>query len=188
MTREELYQLGKESPAAVACIPLNFIPTAPKLLFDNGWRAEFWYYMVQYHDQSVFAPQYRMILRVPSANPTELQELSEATVCIGGAPEIVTAEFYELQNDYLDRCAAALEKDIPAEGELEELEAAWRRALPACLAAWFEEGGTVPPDTLPPPENLREYWERELASAIRSDDTQRILKAQGELQKAMRRQ
>ena len=188
MTGEELYRLGKESPAAIACIPLNFIPTVPKLLFDNGWRAEFWYYMAQYHDQSLFAPRYRMVLRIPSANSTELWELSEVTECIGGAPEIVTAEFYEVQNDYLDRCAATLEKDVPAEEELEELEAAWRRALPVCLAAWFEEGGTVQTGTFPPPENLREYWERELASAIQSDDTQRILDAQGALQKAIRRQ
>lgn len=186
MTGEELYRLGKECPAAAVCIPLNFIPTAPKLLYHNGWQAEFWYYMAQYHDQSIFAPQYRMVLRLPSAVPSEMRELTEVTVCIGSAPEMVTAAFYENQNRYLDQCVVMLEKEAPAAGELEQLEAVWRAVLPSRLAAWFEEGDTAPSDPFSPPENLREFWERELASAIQSDDTERIIKAQNELQKVVR--
>lgn len=186
MTGEELYRLGKESPAAVACIPLNFIPTVPKLAFDNGWQLEFWYYMFQYHDQSVFAPQYHMVLRFPSAIPVQMQELSDTSVCIGSAPEIVTVAFCEKQNGYLDRCAAAVEKDMSLPGEPEELETVWRQTLPACLGTWFDKGGKLWNDMLPPPKNLRAYWERELAEAIRCDNTERILNAQQELQKAVR--
>ncbi len=198
MTGQQIYQLGKSSPAARACIPLEFSPTAPLLSFCNGWIAEFWYYFANVQSQSLSEPQYYLALELPSGHPTKMLQLRETPAHIGNAPELITQEYYKKINDYLAFCAHQLENPIPSGEVISALHEQWLATLPAALRQWFDESEgamqppqphapSVPPAT-PVPEDPVHHWKKEMAKAIQEGDPQAVRKAQQEMKKANKKQ
>ena len=195
MTGRELYQLGKESPAGKACIPLNFSHTPPRIFHEGTWLAEFWYYVVDYNDESIFEPQFYLLLELPSGNPVQMRRLSDQCRCLGPAPEVVTEDYYHQMNRYLDACAELLKEESPGEGQVEALTQQWLDSQPQSLSRWlsrqdFTEQTPVQstqPVSEQPAEDLVAYWKQEMAKAVHSGDPQRINETQQQLLKAMQR-
>lgn len=190
MTGEQLYRLSKESPAAQVCIPLELIPTMPRLSYDNGWIAEFWYHREQYSDHSVYAPQRYLALRLPGAQPMELRTLHTELVCIGTAQELLTKDYYDRHNAYLERCAQILSREeaVAAE-EIEALQVQWQETLPRTLAEWINDCALcrqtkAKPNETPQPVNSVEYWQQEMADALDAGNMKRVQKAQKEMNRA----
>ena len=192
MTGEQLYQMAKSSPAAQACIPLNFEACAPRIRYKTGWIAEFWYYFSNINDGSIFYPQYYLAIDVPSGAPVQMLRLHESNACMGPAPELITTSFYENQLRYLEKCANLMEKGMPTQSDLEELEREWHAVHPKCLADWLCECNYEPicssasptTENHKTPCNLTEYWRREMAIAIRAGDSSAAQKAKLEMEKA----
>ena len=195
MTGQELYRLGKESPAGKACIPLNFSHTPPRIFFENTWLAEFWYYAVDYDEESVFAPQYYLLLELPSGNPVRMLRLSEQCRCLGPAPEVITEDYYQRMNRYLDNCAELLQEASPDNAQIDALLQQWLAGQPQALEQWLSRQNftTQVPSVRKQPaseqsaEDLVAYWKQEMAKAVREGDTQRINETQQQLLKAMQR-
>lgn len=190
MTGEQLYLLSKESPAAQVCIPLELIPTMPRLSYDNGWIAEFWYHREQYSDNSIYAPQRYLALRLPGALPMELRTVNTELVCIGTAQELLTKDYYDRHNAYLDRCAQILSREeaVTAE-EIEALQTQWQETLPKALTEWMNDRAlcrqtAAKPDGALQPANSVEYWQQEMADALDAGDMKRVQKAQKEMNRA----
>lgn len=190
MTGEQLYLLSKESPVACVCIPLELIPTMPRLSYDNGWIAEFWYYREQYSDKSVYAPQRYLALRLPGALPVELRTLNTELICVGTAQELLTKDYYEKHNTYLERCAQILSREeaVTME-EIEALQTQWQETLPMVLAEWMSGCAqciqtAAKPDETVQPVNSVEYWQKEMADALDAGDMKRVQKAQKEMNRA----
>lgn len=194
MTGTQLMQLGKSSPAARSCIPLNMDVTAPRLRYDNGWVAEFWYYASDYRNQSVGIPQFYLALELPAAHPVRFTRISRTACCLGQAPELARQEFYTAMQAYLERAAQAVKQGLPDQKLLDSLEEEWLRIQPAPLNRWLTENRektepvsqapTKQPGQAPAPENLVEYWKREMTRAIRAGDSQSAKRAQQEMNKA----
>lgn len=195
MTGQELYQLGKGSPAAQACIPLSFSHTPPRIFYEGTWLAEFWYYAVDYNEESVFEPQFYLLLELPWGNPVQMRRLSGSCRCLGPAPELVREEYYREMNRYLDACAELLAEDTPTEERIKALMQVWLAGQPQVLSKWLSrlEFSTQPPlqKTQPAPEqpaeDLVSYWKHEMANAVKSGDAQKTQEAQQQLLKAMAR-
>lgn len=195
MTGRELYQLGKESPAGKACIPLNFSHTPPRIFHEDTWLAEFWYYVVDYHDESIFEPQYYLLLELPSGNPVRMQRLLDECRCLGPGPEVVTEDYYQQMNRYLDACAELLQEESPSDGQVEALLQQWLGGQPQVLEQWLSRQNfttQAPPqrkETISEPsvEDLVAYWKQEMAKAVKAGNTQRINETQQQLLKAMQR-
>lgn len=195
MTGQELYQLGKESPAGKACIPLNFSHTPPRIFYEGTWLAEFWYYVVDYNDESIFEPQFYLLLELPSGNPVRMQRLSDQCCCLGPAPEVVTEEYYQRMNRYLDACAGLLREDSLSDGQMEALHQQWLTGQPQVLGRWLSRQNFTaqarPQGKQPAAEHSAEdlvaYWKQEMAKAVKAGDTQRINETQQQLLKAMQR-
>lgn len=193
MTAQELYQLGKESPAGKACIPLNFSHTPPRIFYEDTWLAEFWYYVVDYNDESIFEPQYYLLLELPSGNPVRMQRLSDDCRCLGPGPEVVTEDYYHQMNRYLDDCAGILQEDSPDGSRIEALLQQWFACQPQVMAQWLsrQDFTTQAPAQRTPPaseqsaEDLVAYWKQEMTKAVQAGDPQRINETQQQLLKAM---
>ena len=195
MTGQELYSLGKNSPAGKACIPLNYIHTPPRIFREDTWMAEFWYYVVDYDDESVFEPQFYLLLELPSGNPVRMQRLSTRCCCLGPAPEVVTEDYYQQMNRYLDDCAGILQEDSPDSSRIEALLQQWFACQPQVMTQWLsrQDFTTQTPAQRTQPaseqsaEDLVTYWKQEMAKAVKAGDTQRINETQQLLLKAMQR-
>lgn len=195
MTGRELYQLGKESPAGKACVPLNFSHTPPRIFYEDTWLAEFWYYVVDYNDESVFEPQYYLLLELPSGNPVRMQRLSDQCRCLGPAPEVVKEDYYQQMNRYLDDCAGILLEDSPDGSRIEALLQQWLACQPRVMAQWLSRQNFTtqgPPQREQPvseqsAEDLVAYWKQEMAKAVKAGDSQLINETQQQLLKAMQR-
>ena len=195
MTGQELYQLGKESPAGKACIPLNFVHTPPRLFFDGTWRAEFWYYVVNYDDEAVFQPQYYLHLELPSGHPVQMQRLSEQRICLGPAPEVIKDNYYQQVNQYMDACAELLQYKSADKIQIEALLQQWLAVQPQVLGKWLSQQHftsqepvqkqEMTPET--PAEDLVAYWKQEMTKAVKAGDPQRINETQQQFLKAMQR-
>lgn len=190
MTGEQLYLLSKESPAACVCIPLELIPTMPRLSYDNGWIAEFWYHREQYSDNSIYAPQRYLALRLPGALPMELRTVNTELICLGTAQELLTKEYYDRHNAYLEQCAQMLSREgaVTAE-EIEALQIRWQETLPKLLCDWMKDCAVyqktaAKPDGAEQPVNSVEYWQQEMADALDAGDMKRVQKAQKEMNRA----
>jgi len=195
MTAQELYQMGKESPAGKACIPLNFCHTPPRIFYEGTWLAEFWYYVVDYNEESVFEPQFYLLLDLPSGNPVRMRRLSDQCRCLGPAPEVVKEDYYQNINRYLDACVGLLQEDSPTGDRIEALLQQWLASQPQVMGQWLSRQDfttQAPPQrTQPaseqPSEDLVTYWKQEMANAVKAGDTQRISETQQQLLKAMQR-
>ena len=195
MTGQELYSLGKNSPAGKACIPMNYSHTPPRVFWEDTWLAEFWYYAVDYNDESVFEPQFYLLLELPSGNPVRMQRLSNRCCCLGPAPEVVTEDYYLSMNRYLDDCAEILQEAAPDVSRIEALLQQWIGCQPQVMAQWLsrQDFTTQAPiqRTQPAPEQAAEdlvaYWKQEMTKAVQAGDPQRIHETQQQLLKAMQR-
>ena len=195
MTGQELYSLGKNSPAGKACIPLNFSHTPPRIFREGTWMAEFWYYAVDYNDESVFEPQFYLLLELPSGNPVQMRRLSDQCRCLGPAPEVVPEDYYQQINRYLDDCAELLKEKNPGNDQLEAMTQQWLAVQPRLLSRWLARQNftaqapvqRMQPASEQPAEDLVAYWKQEMAKAVQSGDPHRIDKAQQQLLKAMQR-
>ena len=195
MTGQELYTLGKDSPAGNACIPLNFSHTPPRIFWADAWLAEFWYYAVDYNEVALFEPQYYLLLELPSGHPVRMQRLSTRCRCLGPAPEVISKEYYLRMNQYLEECANLLAEEMPTEDQMQALFQQWMAIQPQALGQWLslqDFGNPVEPqrkqaDTQPAAEDLISYWKQEMAKAVKAGDTQKIDEAQQQLLKAMQR-
>lgn len=135
----DLYQLGRVSVTAQTLIPRGFEPAAPRLRYDGGWMAEFWYCAEDARELA-----YLLTLRIPSGQPVEMRTLAyvngretKSAWCSSYLPPL-----YYIAEDYLDRCAAAVNAGEPGREELRALEEEWRAVLPdrlRMLIAWEEE-------------------------------------------------
>lgn len=198
MIGQEIYQLGKMSLAAKACIPLNFEHTVPRLSWQEGWVAEFWYYSMDNSNMALFEPQFYMALELPGGHPVKMYRLQKNSVCIGEAPELAGEPFYIAQNRYLERCSEVLKEEEPDTGILSELEGLWLEVQPAALQKWLQT--YTGKETLldkpadeeeksrkaVPPENLAEYWKREMARAIREGDSEAAGNARAEMNRVIK--
>lgn len=195
MTGQELFQLGKGSPAAQACIPLNFSHTPPRIFFEGTWLAEFWYYAVDYNEEAIFEPQFYLLLELPGGNPVQMRRLSGHCHCLGPAPEVVSEGYYREMNRYLDACAELLAEDAPTKERVEALMQVWLANQPEVLGNWLSRqpfSTQAPPPIIQsvpelPAEDLVSYWKQEMAKAVKNGDTQKIQEAQQQLLKAMER-
>lgn len=194
MTGQQIYRLGKGSAAAKACVPLEFLHTPPKLSYDGGWIAEFWYYAADNRDHALYEPQFYLALELPGGHPVKMLRLQRKAVCMGVAQELAENAYYQKLNGYLESCTRLLSGETPDPGALEELEGQWMRTHPALLAAWFGETGeeaASPRESAPPkpgaapaPDDMAAYWKQEMARAIREGNAQALKKAQLEMEKA----
>ena len=190
MNGVQLMQLGKTCAAAQTNIPLNLTPTVPRLMWKDGWVAEYWYYFFSDTDFAIYAPRYYMALRVVGGWPEEMRRLSGAQNCLGDSTDLFDPGFRARQMAYLNRCADMITQTKPNQKQLNDLAEEWLRTLPAPLRAWF--GKTNEPQhpaadaeaAEPSPHSLPEYWEKEMAEAIRAGDYERAEKAQKEMKKA----
>ena len=195
MTGEELYQLGKGSPAAQACIPLEMGHTAPRILFCGEWQAQIWYYRTDYMDKSVFAPAFTLVLELPAGNAVRMEKLEGRLRCLGAAPEVVDPEYYQRLHSYLDQCAALMDQPIPEEGQLTKLEAEWYGLLPEVMKGWFagrlpetgEVSEIVQTEPEPASENLAQYWKNQMEKAVKLGDEKMFREAQQSYLKAMKK-
>ena len=197
MTGMEIYLLGKNSSAARACVPMNFEHTAPRISRSDRWIAEFWYYSSNIVDTAIYEPQYYMAFELPGGHPVEMRLIKEKSVCIGGAPELLAAEFYEKQNQYLEKCAELISRDTPSDADIKDLENMWFSTLPkalrkelsskagvyAALRKVSEDEEKCEKEYLP--DNLMSYWKNEMARAIRKGDSEEAKRAQKEMDKAI---
>lgn len=174
MKGTEIFALGKESAAAEAAIPLAFVHTAPRMRFKGAWQAEFWYFIKDPADDSICAPQFYLVLAVPSGHLVEFQTL-DGGQRIGFAPELASQEFYDALQLYLQRCDAL----VPEEKFLQALAAQWLSTLPKALRVRFEQ---APPPEFSPAKSPASLAEM-LAAAIRAGDAAAIRKLQTEMQK-----
>lgn len=123
LTGKLLYELGRSSTLVRQQIPWEWLPTAPRLRYeDGGWIAEFWYCA-----QNGVRPGWYAAFHLPSGKPVEVRQLTRnawvpfSSFWTDGyqPPEYLMAE------DYLNCCAAAVHGGEPTEAILEQLNAWW---------------------------------------------------------------
>ncbi len=193
MNGEELYQLGKSGSAARVCVPLNFCHTPPRISFEETWQAEFWYYLVDYDEEAVYSPQYYLQLELPSGKPVRFSRLKKSNSCLGPVPELAADTYYQLQNQYLQACAALIEQENPDLGQIELLQRQWLEIQPKMLMRWLA-GQKLEPGELPrqeaddptPAMDLVSYWKQEMWKAVKAGDTAKADEAQEALLEATR--
>lgn len=174
MNAEELYELASESPAGQACVPINLQHTAPRLVWREGWTAEFWYYRED-DNGGVFAPRYYMSFRLPGGAPLEFRTLEGGPVCLGPAPELLDPAYWDSVNRYLEDCAGLTE--APEEALCRTLAERWSSTLPSPLREWMRvrelEAAGVPTARAagePVPGDLPGYWKGQMEAALKAGD------------------
>lgn len=192
----QLMQLGKNCAAAQTNIPLNLIPTAPRMIWKDGWIAEYWYFFYSVEDHAIYAPQYYMALRVLGGWPEEMRRLHGNETCLGDSEELFDPKFRAGQMAYLNRCADMITQAKPNQKQLNDLAEEWLRTLSSPLRAWFTKqetpkqtatGQNADAEPEAQPRDLLEYWENEMSDAIRAGDYERAEMAQKEMRKAQKR-
>lgn len=190
MTEKNLIQLGKSSPAARACIPMEFEPTAPLISWDNGWIAEFWYYFTDVVNQAIYMPQYYLALDLPGGNPIKMERLTDDFCCLGAASELVDNGYYGRQNEYLKNCVALIKKGMPSQEDVLKLQELWIESLPQILKNVLEGKSNFPycqsdsPEkTEYKPQSLIDVLKIEMYKAVQNNDANEIQRIQNEMKK-----
>lgn len=135
MTGKEIYALGKASPEAKVKVPLSLVHTAPRLIFAQNWRAEFWYFMQKVDGKTVYvsAPRLCLTFELPSKKLLDFKSFKGSDKdTLGTAPELISKEFYLFLNDYLNFCGLITTKTPDAE-TLTQAEKMWKQTLPQFL-------------------------------------------------------
>ena len=150
---------------------------------------------MDYDDESVFEPQFYLLLELPSGNPVRMQRLSPRCRCLGPAPEVVTEDYYLHMNRYLEECVTLLSEESPTDDQMEALLQHWLKIQPRVLGQWLSSQDLANPAApqmkqsgdQPLAEDLVSYWKQEMAKAVKAGDSPRINEAQQQLLKAMQR-
>lgn len=127
ITGKALYELGRSSMAVKTVIPRAWLPTAPRLRYQHGWIAEYWYCADGKQDACYYAS-----LRLPSGLPLELKQLDKnAHVSFGGCwTDAYLPPAYLRAEDYLDFCATVIQAGEPTEKLLAQLNEWWEALMP----------------------------------------------------------
>lgn len=125
-----LYELGRNSRAVREKMPWEWLPTAPRLRYENGWIAEFWYCTEIARQVGYYAA-----FRLPSGEPVEVQKLDENAhaAFVGFWTDTYLPPQYLKTEDYLECCAAAIRGGEPTAEILEQLTAWWESLMPQQL-------------------------------------------------------
>lgn len=192
MTSKSIFELGKSSPAAKACIPLEFEPTVPLISKNKGWIAEYWYFFTEISDQAIYVPQYYLALEIPGGNSIKMERLSEDVCCLGAAPELIDNEYYNKQNLYLEECAKLMQKSDPTSEEILALQRLWLDCLPAKLKTVLKDRSAFPSyrecseiKSEYIPESLIDVLKLEMAKAIQKGDASEICRIQNEISRLL---
>lgn len=192
MTGKEIHRLGTCSDAARACIPMHLQQTAPRLVWNEGWAAQFWYYEVDGEDLTVREPQFFLELELPSGHPIQMKRLTVHPASLGEGKDILEPSFHLFLEDYLDRCTGLLE-GAPDQLCAEKLLSMWAVTHPFPIARWFQEHQKEETGKISSSENAEDlllrqdpvaYWKREQARAIRAGDDEAAQRARQEMNRA----
>ena len=137
LTGKLLYELGRGSAAVRGQIPWEWLPTAPRLHYDQGgWIGEFWYCV-----ENNRCPCYYAAFHLPSGEPIEVRKLEEDARV--GFTAYWTDDYkppeYLLAEDYLNCCAAAVLGGEPTGEILKQLNAWWESLIPRKVLELLEE-------------------------------------------------
>lgn len=135
MKGKEIYELAKDSPVANYVIPLTFINTAPRISYKFKWRAEFWYYIQNIKNSTIYAPRFYLSMEILSGHLIEFQTF-DTKECIGNFSELKSNQFYDILNEYLECCETVITQ-VPNEDTLSWLDKKWKNTLPSSLMEWF---------------------------------------------------
>ena len=129
VTAANLYQLGRCGFAAGCLVAEGYEPVAPRLTYDNGWIAHY-YYTNEFSSHI----QYYLAVHLATGLPYSFEKLDSAayTRPVCWRRDKPTAHF-NWAKDYLIRSAALIRMGSHDEETLAELEARWRAILPENL-------------------------------------------------------
>lgn len=125
-----LYDLGRNSTAVKAMIPWEWLPSAPRLRYRDGWIAEYWY-----SADNCCEPGYYAALRVPSGLPVALKQLDKNAHAAfwGFWTDAYLPPEYLMAEDYLGCCAQAVQEGAPEEETLAQLNGWWEKLVPKAV-------------------------------------------------------
>ena len=187
MKGKEIYELAKDSPVANYVIPLAFINTAPRISYKSKWRAEFWYYIQNIKNSTIYAPRFYISMAIPSGHLIEFQTF-DTEECIGNCSELNSNQFYDVLNEYLEYCETVITQ-APSEDILCELDKKWKNTLPKVLMEWFLKNSLFKEENLYTEKiiknsksiNNRELLAKKLTEAISINDKKAIQKIKLEM-------
>ena len=133
---KELYDLGRYHIAIADRIPRGWLPSAPRLRYENGWIAEYWYCAEDRHDVGYYAA-----FRLPSGEPVEVKKLSKhahSTFQSCWTDDYLPPE-YRMAEDYLNCCAVILRSGAPTKELLDQLGDWWIRLASRRVLEWTED-------------------------------------------------
>lgn len=122
----DLYALGRTDKAAAALIPASCEPLAPKLTYDDGWIAHY-YYSREGQDHA----DYLLSIRIPSGAVVHKACFMppEHTDAPLWSKHRAPAHYYWAA-DYLDACTQLISRGEPTMEQLRQLEKKWIQIHP----------------------------------------------------------
>lgn len=135
-TGRSLYELGRSHNAVRQQIPWEWLPTAPRLSYKDGWIAEYWYGTPRCH-----TPGYYAAFRLPSGEAVEVKKLDKNAhaFSVGYWTDSYLPPEYWKAEEYLECCAAAIRGGEPSEEILQKLNAWWESLMPRMVKELLEE-------------------------------------------------
>ena len=140
----ELWNFGNKS-IAKAYAADRLCADLPRLFYDreSGWSIEYLYFFRDEFRSSpdTWEPQYRMRFRWPSGVLIEAENLSEIFEFTKpwGSPWYVS----ESEKHYLHQCRLLLEKGVPTENQVNELQGLWLSNMPLQAFKWLQMNGRI---------------------------------------------
>lgn len=130
ITPENLYHLGRRGFAAKCLVPDGYEPIAPRLTYENGWIAHY-YYADEYGSHI----QYSLSLHLSTGRPENFEKLDNFAHArsMSWRQDRHTAHYFWTE-DYLTHAAALIRKGVPASRELDALEERWHAIIPYRLS------------------------------------------------------
>lgn len=131
-TGEDLYNLGRFSPAAQAVVMRGLEPLPPRLLDEDGLMAEFWYCTENAKEVGC-----RILFRLPEGVPAEIETWQIPRLNQGTWTQAFTPAFFHLGADYLESCIWLMERGVLWSADLEDLEEEWYGCIPDAFKLWL---------------------------------------------------
>ena len=127
LTGKALYDIGRCYISDKHRIPRQWIPTAPRLRYQNGWIAEYWYCAGEHTKIGFYAA-----VSLPAGESLEVKMLTGNSFVSGEGywTDTYLPPEYLMAEDYLDCCAVILRSGEPTKEILEQLEDWWKRLMP----------------------------------------------------------
>lgn len=130
ITPRALYNLGRTCDAARQVIEAGYEPIAPRLTYDNGWIAHYYY-----SAEGTSEISFHLALQIPSGQPVEKDRydsfIRDTHVCWS---KNRTPAHYYWSEAYLNCCVELIQKGVPSKAELNQLEHKWIRTHPDRLS------------------------------------------------------